>query len=221
MRCAGVSVCVPSLCASPMDIDLVRKPVPTCSGSCSHRAFRASSIVTALAAPSPGRRSAGSLFDFLFGSRRPSAPAAVGKRAMPVRSTAIGPGPGAAPPMRSSGYCVRMCDGRYFPIWPAWRHAVRRSCARRFARQARRCVFFGSQLSSSAMAASRRVATREYGERLPLPQAAQPRVAPATAADPTGLAADRRLASTPHCAPATSSPRLQPACRLQRHTSPG
>jgi hypothetical protein len=70
-------------------------------------------VLTGLAALT-GQADAGSLFDFLFGSRQaappPSAASAYGNPfSNPFES--FGPGP-QAQPMRSSGYCVRTCDGR-------------------------------------------------------------------------------------------------------------
>lgn len=68
----------------------------------------------------PGSASAQNLFDFLFGSspKQQAAPAA------PSQASAFADpfNPAPAPPKpaqsagRSSGFCVRMCDGKYFPV---------------------------------------------------------------------------------------------------------
>jgi hypothetical protein len=73
-------------------------------------------VLTALAA-TPMDAGAGSLFDFLFGPRQASPPPQTASAyANPFSSPFdFGPGP-SAQPMRSSGYCVRTCDGRYFPV---------------------------------------------------------------------------------------------------------
>lgn len=66
---------------------------------------------------------AGSLFDFLFGARQAAPPPSA--YANPYES--YGPGP-AMQPMRSSGYCVRTCDGRYFPVTAQGRVSTAEMC---------------------------------------------------------------------------------------------
>lgn len=71
------------------------------------------------AAPRPA--SAG-LFDFLFGGSRPApqaAPAPAPQMDFPLNP--FGPGPAPVPPpvdsgIRGAAFCVRLCDGRYFPV---------------------------------------------------------------------------------------------------------
>lgn len=72
----------------------------------------------------PGQASAQGLFDFLFG--RPAAAPAVPPVSQPAEhdsSTAIAPQrresirPGnSSPSYRSVSFCVRLCDGRFFPL---------------------------------------------------------------------------------------------------------
>jgi hypothetical protein len=83
-------------------------------------------LAFALAATLPvvfasGSASAQNLFDFLFGGASPKQQAAP---AVPQASAFADPFNPAPPPKpvqsaggsRSSGFCVRMCDGKYFPV---------------------------------------------------------------------------------------------------------
>jgi hypothetical protein len=71
-------------------------------------------IVTSLAVPCADAQAA-SLFEFLFGPRQPAPPQQANAFSNPHEN--FGPGPEAQPTMqRMSGYCVRLCDGRYFPV---------------------------------------------------------------------------------------------------------
>lgn len=73
----------------------------------------------------PGSASAEGIFDFLFGGapKQQQRPAAAATSSSPVSAFADPFAP-ATPPKpvqsagggRSSGYCVRMCDGKYFPV---------------------------------------------------------------------------------------------------------
>ena len=81
-------------------------------------------VALAIALPgalAPGRASAEDLFSFLFGgSPKPQqqpAPAAPQASAFADPfSTPAAPKPVQSSGSRSSGYCVRMCDGKYFPV---------------------------------------------------------------------------------------------------------
>lgn len=82
-------------------------------------------VVAGLAALT-GPADAGSLFDFLFGSRQPAPPPpAAGAFSNPFES--YGPGP-AMQPVRGSAYCVRTCDGRYFPVTAQNRASTAEMC---------------------------------------------------------------------------------------------
>lgn len=71
-------------------------------------------IVTSLAMLCSDAQAA-SLFEFLFGPRQPAPPQQANAFGNPDEN--FGPGPEAQPAMqRMSGYCVRLCDGRYFPV---------------------------------------------------------------------------------------------------------
>jgi hypothetical protein len=75
-------------------------------------------VLTAAAAPAPA--SAQSLFDFFFnGGRRPSPPPSTTAYADPQAET-YGAKPSDPGPRVETGpavsYCVRLCDGRFFPI---------------------------------------------------------------------------------------------------------
>ncbi len=79
-------------------------------------------IVAALAAV-PTNVSAAGLLDFLFGSRSPVPPPQVSVFTNPYDV------PGAQPQFaRSSGYCVRLCDGKYFPVNAAGRASASEMC---------------------------------------------------------------------------------------------
>jgi hypothetical protein len=73
-------------------------------------------LALALTSFAPGDASAQGLLDFLFGSPRQPAPpppaAAPEPQRAPVAATPSAPSGGG----RSHAFCVRLCDGRYFPI---------------------------------------------------------------------------------------------------------
>ena len=68
------------------------------------RRLIAALVAGALAWPATDASAQG-LFDFLFGPRRPATPGSFD--------------PSAPPGGRSGAYCVRLCDGRYFPLQSA------------------------------------------------------------------------------------------------------
>ncbi|PWT91780.1 MAG: hypothetical protein C5B56_03320 [Proteobacteria bacterium] len=118
--------------------------------SLQHRIRRgfASGIVTcavaglALAVPAPA--SAQGLFDFLFG--KPRAPSSASSYADPNAPTDR---PDAGPRYDSSSgvaYCVRLCDGRYFPIQRASGANVAQVCTS-FCPAARTKVFSGGAIN--------------------------------------------------------------------------
>lgn len=87
-------------------------------------------LLTGLAVPFADAE-AGSLFELLFGSRPTASPAQPASAyASPFASPfeSLGPGPQAQPMMRSSGYCVRTCDGRYFPVTASGRTGTAEMC---------------------------------------------------------------------------------------------
>jgi Protein of unknown function (DUF2865) len=68
--------------------------------------------VTVAAVSSPGEAAAEGLFEAFFGAFRQPA-----DQSLPPRAQAYAdPAPPAAPSGRPVAYCVRLCDGRYFPI---------------------------------------------------------------------------------------------------------
>lgn len=71
----------------------------------------------------PANAGAAGLFDFLFGSRSP-APTQANAFTNPYDIA------GAQPQFaqRSSGYCVRLCDGKYFPVTAAGRVNAAEMC---------------------------------------------------------------------------------------------
>jgi hypothetical protein len=68
--------------------------------------------LAAAAVSSPGEASAQGLFEAFFGAFRQPA-----DQSLPPRTQAYAdPTPSAVPSGRPVAYCVRLCDGRYFPI---------------------------------------------------------------------------------------------------------
>jgi hypothetical protein len=82
-------------------------------------ALSAAVFLTAMPA---GPASAQGLFDFFFGGRREQEPEAPPAASAPPINVPHGPAAGAPGSAASSGavggyaYCVRLCDGRYFPL---------------------------------------------------------------------------------------------------------
>lgn len=97
------------------------------------QAFRSSrvrriAVLAMLVAPAiPADASAAGLLDFLFGSRRPAATPQIGAFTNPFDAPGALPGPGALG-QRSSGYCVRLCDGKYFPVNATGRASATEMC---------------------------------------------------------------------------------------------
>jgi hypothetical protein len=99
--------------------------------------------LVALGVALPVSASAQGLFDFLFGSRRQGPPSSASSYADPNAPTG---GRESAPP--SSGgvaFCVRLCDGRYFPIQRASGANPAQVCGS-FCPAARTKVFNGSNI---------------------------------------------------------------------------
>ena len=88
---------------------IVRKPLVT-------RLFAAAMVVASIAWPADEVAAQG-MFDFLFGARRvPSpSPSAVPQAPSPVVPLAAAPQPSSAG-SPAVAFCVRLCDGRYFPM---------------------------------------------------------------------------------------------------------
>jgi hypothetical protein len=83
-------------------------------------------IATALLAGSTDTRAAG-LFDFLFGALSPARPTQASAFSNPYDASGAPAGP-ASLGQRSSGYCVRTCDGKYFPVNTAGRASAIEMC---------------------------------------------------------------------------------------------
>ncbi len=82
-------------------------------------------LAVALAAALPvafasGSASAQNLFDFLFGGASPKQQAPAAPSQASAFADPFNPAPAPPKPVqsagRSSGFCVRMCDGKYFPV---------------------------------------------------------------------------------------------------------
>jgi Protein of unknown function (DUF2865) len=127
---------------------------------------RALLIVAALAVPAalaPRPVSAGNLFDFFFGGAKKHGPA------VPLANFFADPmateGQGAALPPReavaSSGpsFCVRSCDGRYFPLMRSNASPVQMCQA--FCPASATKVFYGSTIDGATSAAGERYADSE------------------------------------------------------------
>jgi hypothetical protein len=84
-------------------------------------------LIVAALATVPTNASATGLLDFLFGSRNPAPPPQISAFSNPYDVPGALPGPGAFG-QRSSGYCVRLCDGKYFPVNAAGRVSASEMC---------------------------------------------------------------------------------------------
>ena len=110
--------------------------------------------VLLLAASTPA--AAGGLLDFLFGGVRkePSPPPQAIPYADPIASQRIAPAPRSASPSRSASaggseqaFCVRTCDGRYFPLTRG-KMSPAQMC-RAFCPASATKVYFGSSIDSA------------------------------------------------------------------------
>jgi hypothetical protein len=79
----------------------------------------------ALAASHPAN--AAGLLEFLFGSRPPAPSPQISSFTNPYDMPGALPGPGSYG-QRSSGYCVRLCDGKYFPVNATGRVSATEMC---------------------------------------------------------------------------------------------
>ncbi len=83
-------------------------------------------LIAAALIGNPVEAGAAGLFDFLFGSRSP-APTQASAFTNPFDASGTPPGPPAMS-QRSSGYCVRLCDGKYFPVTATGRTSAAEMC---------------------------------------------------------------------------------------------
>jgi hypothetical protein len=111
---------------------------------------RAIILLAGLLALAPGPAAAEGLFDFLFsGARRPTPPPSANSYSDPyggqVSQRPAEPALEAGP---SVAYCVRLCDGRYFPIQRTSNSNPVRTCEA-FCPTARTKVFSGSEINAA------------------------------------------------------------------------
>ena len=125
------------------------------------RKRRRLALVIAIAGPvafAPNPASAEGLFDFFFGGLRPQARQASPPQADPA-STQQQPAP--LPPRAASGpaFCVRSCDGRYFPLVRGGASPVQMCQA--FCPASPTKVFYGSSIDSAYSQSGERYAESE------------------------------------------------------------
>jgi hypothetical protein len=108
-------------------------------------------LLAGLLALAPAPTVAQGLFDFLFdGARRPAPPPSAssysdpygGQASQRPREPALAAGPSAA-------FCVRLCDGRYYPIQRTSNSDPVKTCSA-FCPTARTKVFSGSEINTAA-----------------------------------------------------------------------
>jgi hypothetical protein len=127
---------------------------------------RALPIVAALAIPmalAPRTASAENLFDFFFGAQKQQQRQAVPQASFFADPMAINPPPTAPPrpAFASSGpsFCVRSCDGRYFPLMRSAASPVQMCQA--FCPASATKVFFGSSIDGAYSSSGERYADSE------------------------------------------------------------
>lgn len=91
------------------------------------QSLRVAVLSLAIGAAIPTGASAAGLLEFLFGSRPPAPPPAASAFSNPYDVPGALPGPGSWG-QRSSGYCVRLCDGKYFPVNATGRISATEMC---------------------------------------------------------------------------------------------
>jgi hypothetical protein len=84
-------------------------------------------LIAAALAASPKDAGAAGLLDFLFGSRSPAPSTQANAFSNPYDVSGAPAGPGTIG-QRSAGYCVRLCDGKYFPVNTAGRVSAAEMC---------------------------------------------------------------------------------------------
>jgi uncharacterized protein DUF2865 len=111
---------------------------------------RAIILVAGLLALAPAPAGAEGLFDFLFGgARRPAPPAAASSYSDPYGGQASQrPAEPALEAGPSVAYCVRLCDGRYFPIQRTSNSNPVKTCSA-FCPTARTKVFSGNEINTA------------------------------------------------------------------------
>ena len=111
---------------------------------------RAIILVAGLLALAPAPVGAEGLFDFLFGgARRPAPPLAASSYSDPYGGQASQrPAEPALEAGPSVAYCVRLCDGRYFPIQRTSNSNPVKTCSA-FCPTARTKVFSGSEINTA------------------------------------------------------------------------
>jgi Protein of unknown function (DUF2865) len=121
----------------------------------------ATAILASAVTLAPRMASAENLFDFLFGSQKQQhqAPAQASFFADPGQQSA--PTPSRTVAMAGSGpaFCVRSCDGRYFPL--ARNNATPVQMCQAFCPASPTKVFYGSSIDSASSATGERYADSE------------------------------------------------------------
>jgi hypothetical protein len=123
----------------------------------------AATIALASIVAAPGTARAGNLFDFLFGGlqKEQQRPAESGPFADPsgTNSQASSPSRQLASGGSGAAFCVRSCDGKYFPL--ARGNATPVQICQAFCPASPTKVFYGSSIDSAASASGERYADSE------------------------------------------------------------
>jgi hypothetical protein len=131
------------------------------------RRQRAIALAIAVAAPlalAPNTASAEGLFDFFFGGAKPARPAPPPQASFYADPNAMNPQQAPLPPrpvVAGSGpaFCVRSCDGRYFPLMRGSASPVQMCQA--FCPASATKVFYGSSIDGAYSQAGERYAESE------------------------------------------------------------
>jgi hypothetical protein len=186
-------------------------------------------VVAALAAAAwPTRAAAQGLFEFLFSGRQTSAVPSAKRIPAQEAATARTTSTAAHPPARfthSAAYCVRLCDGRYFPVQPLKTASAAQLC-NAFCPASPAKIFYGSEIKQAVSSDGARYTALAnafaYRKRL-VPDCtcngkdAFGLAAVHIAADPTLRPGD--LVSPLSGLPVSSAPRLQDPAEIARFTS--
>ncbi len=132
------------------------------------RRRRALFVAASLAAPlllAPAPVSAEGLFDFFFGGAKPQAPATSFHADPFTGQQSAAPAPQYAPPTRIAGggsgpaFCVRTCDGKYFPLIRGVASPAQMCQA--FCPASATKVYFGSSIDGASASSGERYAESE------------------------------------------------------------
>ena len=132
--------------------------------SCRHTALVAALVIASPLGFAPSPSSAGSLFDFFFGGAKPQAHATPPQASFFADPFGINAQQAPNPPrpvVAGSGpaFCVRSCDGRYFPLMRSAASPVQMCQA--FCPASPTKVFFGSSIDGAYSSSGERYADSE------------------------------------------------------------